>query len=139
MRIRYLGEYAREKRSYGCSRCGTGSYHGGYETFKTRDRHYYNGRLLIFNQGEIVDVDDMLGNFLLRRTYWDKNGIQRHAYEKVISKHEETWVEGYHIDPRTEVGELPPEKPKPPRDRVTKPDAVRRTIEANDGDVRVEV
>ena len=143
MLIRYLGEYTKEKRSYGCSRCGTGSSYGGVETYKTRDRHYYNGRLIVFNEGEVVSVDETLGNYLLKKKYRDPNGYYRNAYELVNNQVNAEWVEGYDIPALTEQPKLTKEElefiERERRKKATlATDAVSRTISANNGEVRVD-
>jgi len=62
MLIKYNGEYTRETRAYGCSKCGTGHSINGRAVYKTSDRTYYEGRLYIFKQDEPVEVDEILGS-----------------------------------------------------------------------------
>lgn len=146
MYIKYLGEYTTEKRSYGCSRCGTGSSYNGVESYKTRDRHYYNGRLIVFNQGEMVQVDEVLGNYLLRKQYRDRSGYMRYAYERVKPDHKEEWAEGYSIGELEEQPKLTPreieliERDRRERNRrKDQPeDAVERTLRTNSGVVKVD-
>ena len=57
MLVKYNGEYAREQRSYGCSKCGTGRSISGVETYRTVYRTYYSGRLYIFEQGKTYPVE----------------------------------------------------------------------------------
>ena len=59
MLIKYNGEYTRETRAYGCSKCGTGRSINGRAVYKTSDRTYYEGRLYIFKQDEPVEVDEI--------------------------------------------------------------------------------
>lgn len=80
MQVVYNGEYSREERAVGCSKCGTGRSVNGREVYKTMWRTYYEGRLYIFEQGKEVEVDDILGKFLLQRTYIDKDGTRKHSF-----------------------------------------------------------
>ena len=80
MLVKYNGEYARETRAYGCSKCGTGSSINGRAVYKTSDRTYYEGRLYIFKQDEPVEVDEILGKYLLSRVFTDTDGIFKNAY-----------------------------------------------------------
>ena len=83
MLIKYNGEYAQEVRTYsGCSRCGTGRSVNGKVVYKTQYRTYYEGRLIIFQQDKPVEVDDMLGNFLLKKTYRDANGKVKPSFSE---------------------------------------------------------
>lgn len=83
MQVRYLGEYARETKAYGCSKCGTGRSINGMEVYKTSYRTYYEGRLYIFEQGDTIEVDNILGKFLLSRTYVNKEGNVVNSFEEV--------------------------------------------------------
>ena len=86
MLVEYNGEYTRETRAYGCSKCGTASSINGRAVYKTSDRTYYEGRLYIFNQGEPVQVDNILGKYLLSRVYTDKDGVFKNAYSEVLEE-----------------------------------------------------
>ena len=92
MLVRYNGEYVRESRSYGCSKCGTGRSINGVETYKTVYRTYYDLRLYIFEKGKVYPVDDTLGKFLLNQTYTDKEGYIRHQFEEVPDNMESTYI-----------------------------------------------
>lgn len=83
MLIRYLGEYTREARAYGCSKCGTGTSSIGKEVYKTQYRTYFDGRLIIFKQGEVVKVDEVLGKFLLTKKHRDKQNYIKNSFELV--------------------------------------------------------
>lgn len=80
MLVKFTGEYSREERSYGCSKCGTGRSVSGKEVYKTSYRTYYGARLYIFNQDEPVEVDEVLGKYLLSRTYFNKEGVKTHSF-----------------------------------------------------------
>ena len=82
MLVKYNGEYTRETRADGCSKCGTSRSINGRDVYKTSDRTYYEGRLYIFNQGEPVQVDDILGKYLLSRVYTDTDGVFKNAYSE---------------------------------------------------------
>ena len=86
MLVKYNGEYTRETRAYGCSKCGTASSINARAVYKTSDRTYYEGRLYIFNQGEPVQVDDILGKYLLSRVYTDTDGVFKNAYSEVLEE-----------------------------------------------------
>ena len=86
MIVKYNGEYTRETRAYGCSKCGTASSINGRAVYKTSDRTYYEGRLYIFNQGERVQVDSILGKYLLSRTYTDTDGVVKNAYSEALEE-----------------------------------------------------
>lgn len=116
MQVRYNGEYARESRSYGCSKCGTGRSISGVETYRTVYRTYYSGRLYIFEQGKTYPVDDILGRYLTNLRYTDKEGVIRNTFTEVPDDTEATYVKDveekeFHIpeEPKPE----PSEKPKP--------------------------
>lgn len=83
MLLRYLGEYTTEARSYGCSRCGTGTRVSGKEVYKTRYQFYDGSRMVVFEQGSTVEVDDTIGEFLLRKRHRDKTGKFVNNFEKV--------------------------------------------------------
>ena len=83
MLIKYNGEYTRETRAYGCSKCGTGRSINGRAVYKTSDRTYYEGRLYIFKQDEPVEVDEILGKYLLSRVFTDTDGSFKNAYEEL--------------------------------------------------------
>lgn len=85
MLVKYKGEYVREKRTYGCSKCGTAHSVNGEEIYKTSYRTYYNGRLYIFEQDKEVEVDNILGAFLLSRSFTDKEGNVVKSFEEVTS------------------------------------------------------
>lgn len=108
MQVKYNGEYARESRSYGCSKCGTGRSISGVETYRTVYRTYYSGRLYIFEQGKTYPVDDILGKYLTNLRYTDKEGVIRNTFSEVPDNTEATYVRNveeteFHI----------PEEPKP--------------------------
>ena len=84
MLIKYNGEYTRETRAYGCSKCGTGRSINGRAVYKTSDRTYYEGRLYIFKQDEPVEVDEILGKYLLSRVFTDTDGTFKNAYEEAF-------------------------------------------------------
>lgn len=92
MLVRYNGEYVRESRSYGCSKCGTGRSINGVETYKTVYRTYYSGRLYIFEKGKTYPVDDILGKYLKNLKYTDKDGIIRNQFEEVPDNMESTYT-----------------------------------------------
>lgn len=92
MLVRYNGEYARESRSYGCSKCGTGRSINGVETYKTVYRTYYSGRLYIFEKGKTYPVDNILGKYLKNLKYTDKDGIIRNQFEEVPDNMESTYT-----------------------------------------------
>lgn len=93
MLIKYTGEYSREARSYGCSKCGTGRSISGQEVYKTSYRTYFDGRLIVFHQDQPVRVDDVLGKFLLTRKYTDKQGNLVNSFEEVRDESEGTWAD----------------------------------------------
>lgn len=122
MLVKYNGEYAREQRSYGCSKCGTGRSISGVETYRTVYRTYYSGRLYIFEQGKTYPVDDILGKYLTNLRYTDKEGVIRNTFSEVPDNTEATYVRNveeteFHIpeEPKpTEEAPAPtPEVPKP--------------------------
>lgn len=92
MLVRYNGEYARESRSYGCSKCGTGRSINGVETYKTVYRTYYSVRLYIFEKGKVYPVDDILGKYLKNLKYTDKDGNIRNKFEEVPDNMESTYA-----------------------------------------------
>ena len=61
----WQGDELLQDYAYGCSKCGTGRSINGRAVYKTSDRTYYEGRLYIFNQHEPVEVDEILGKYLL--------------------------------------------------------------------------
>lgn len=83
MLLRYLGEYTTESRSYGCSKCGTGTTVSGKEVYKTRYQFYDGRKMVVFNQGSVVEVDDTIGAFLLRKQHRDKTGKLVNNFEQV--------------------------------------------------------
>lgn len=84
MLIKYNGEYAREVRSYsGCSKCGTGRTTGGKEVYKTETKIFDGTRFLHWRVGETLNVDELIGRYLLRKTYVDKDGTEKHQFEEV--------------------------------------------------------
>lgn len=122
MQVKYNGEYARESRSYGCSKCGTGRSISGVETYRTVYRTYYNGRLYIFEQGKTYPVDDILGKYLTNLRYTDKEGVIRNTFSEVPDNTEATYVRNveeteFHIPeepkPAPKEEEKPTEEPKP--------------------------
>lgn len=122
MQVRYNGEYAREQRSYGCSKCGTGRSISGVETYRTVYRTYYSGRLYIFEQGKTYPVDDILGRYLTNLRYTDKEGVIRNTFTEVPDNTEATYVKDveeteFHIPeapkPAPKEEEKPTEAPKP--------------------------
>lgn len=108
MQVRYNGEYARENRSYGCSKCGTGRSISGVETYRTVYRTYYSGRLYIFEQGKTYPVDDILGKYLTNLRYTDKEGVIRNTFSEVPDSTEATYVRNVE-DTEFKL----PEEPKP--------------------------
>ena len=92
MLVKYKGEYARESRSYGCSKCGTGRSISGVETYRTVYRTYYGGRLYIFEQDKTYPVDEILGRYLTNLKYTDKQGNIRNTFEEVPDTTEATFV-----------------------------------------------
>lgn len=123
MQVRYNGEYAREQRSYGCSKCGTGRSISGVETYRTVYRTYYSGRLYIFEQGKTYPVDDILGRYLTNLRYTDKEGVIRNTFTEVPDDTEATYVKDveeteFHIPeaPKEEAPKPPVETPKPAED-----------------------
>lgn len=85
MQVVYKGEYVRQSRSYGCSKCGTGSSVGnGKEVYQTEYKIYFDKRFIKFKKDEPVDVDDLLGNFLLKKTHVDKNGDKQKTFEEYV-------------------------------------------------------
>lgn len=84
MQIKYNGEYAREVRSYaGCAKCGTGRVIGGKEVYKTETKIFDGTRFLHWRIGDVLTVDDFIGRYLLRKTYVDKDGTEKHPFEEV--------------------------------------------------------
>ena len=84
MLVKYNGEYTRETRAYGCSKCGTARSINGRAVYKISDRTYYEGRLYIFNKGEPVQVDNILGKYLLSRGFTDTDGVFKTAYSELV-------------------------------------------------------
>lgn len=135
MQVRYNGEYAREQRSYGCSKCGTGRSISGVETYRTVYRTYYSGRLYIFEQGKTYPVDDILGKYLTNLRYTDKEGVIRNTFSEVSDNTEATYVRNveeteFHIPEETKTTEeapkpseepTPTESPKPTEEQPTEP------------------
>lgn len=110
MQVKYKGEYARESRSYGCSKCGTGRSISGVETYRTVYRTYYGGRLYIFEQGKTYPVDEILGKYLTNLKYTDKQGNIRNTFEEVPDTTEATFVRDIE---NTEFKIAEEEAPKP--------------------------
>ena len=110
MQVKYNGEYARESRSYGCSKCGTGRSISGVETYRTVYRTYYGGRLYIFEQGKTYHVDEILGKYLTNLKYTDKQGNIRNTFEEVPDTTEATFVRDIE---NTEFKIAEEEAPKP--------------------------
>ena len=110
MLVKYKGEYARESRSYGCSKCGTGRSISGVETYRTVYRTYYGGRLYIFEQGKTYPVDEILGKYLTNLKYTDKQGNIRNTFEEVPDTTEATYVRDIE---NTEFKITEEEAPKP--------------------------
>lgn len=130
MQVRYNGEYAREQRSYGCSKCGTGRSISGVETYRTVYRTYYSGRLYIFEQGKTYPVDDILGKYLTNLRYTDKEGVIRNTFSEVPDNTEATYVRNveeteFHI----------PEEPKPAPTEEPKPTEVAPITNDDPGDL----
>lgn len=134
MQVRYNGEYAREQRSYGCSKCGTGRSISGVETYRTVYRTYYSGRLYIFEQGKTYPVDDILGRYLTNLRYTDKEGVIRNTFTEVPDDTEATYVKDveeteFHIPEAPKEEEKPAEalklseetKPTPESNKPTEP------------------
>lgn len=126
MQVKYNGEYARESRSYGCSKCGTGRSISGVETYRTVYRTYYGGRLYIFEQGKTYPVDEILGKYLTNLKYTDKQGNIRNTFEEVPDTTEATFVRDIeNTEFKIAEGEAPkPEAPveKPVEDNNPKPE-----------------
>lgn len=128
MLVKYNGEYAREQRSYGCSKCGTGRSISGVETYRTVYRTYYSGRLYIFEQGKTYPVDDILGKYLTNLRYTDKEGVIRNTFSEVPDNTEATYVRNveeteFHIpeEPKPTEEPTPTEPPKPTEEQPTEP------------------
>lgn len=114
MLVKYKGEYARESRSYGCSKCGTGRSISGVETYRTVYRTYYGGRLYIFEQDKTYPVDEILGKYLTNLKYTDKQGNIRNTFEEVPDTTEATFVRDIENTEFKIAEEAPkPEEPKP--------------------------
>lgn len=92
MLVKYNGEYVRESRSGGCSKCGTGRSIGGVETYKTVYRTYYSGRLYIFEKGKTYPVDDILGKYLLNLKTKGTDGTVKSVFEEIPNKGESTYT-----------------------------------------------
>lgn len=126
MQVRYNGEYAREQRSYGCSKCGTGRSISGVETYRTVYRTYYSGRLYIFEQGKTYPVDDILGRYLTNLRYTDKKGVIRNTFTEVPDDTEATYVKDveeteFHIPEAPKEDVKPSEEPHTPPIEAPKP------------------
>lgn len=84
MLVSYNGELLRENpRIGGCSKCGTGRSINGTKTFRTSWRTYYGGRFYNFEMEKPVEVDEILGKFLLGRTYKDDNGDILNSFKEI--------------------------------------------------------
>lgn len=92
MLVRYNGEYVRESRSGGCSRCGTGHSIGGVETYKTVYTTYYGVRMYRFEKGKVYPVDDTLGKYLKNLKYTDKDGSIHNSFDEVSDNMESTYT-----------------------------------------------
>lgn len=92
MLVKYNGEYVRESRSGGCSKCGTRYSISGVETYKTVYRTYYDLRLYIFEKGKVYPVDDTLGKFLLGIKTTNPDGTIKSAFEEIPDKGESTYT-----------------------------------------------
>lgn len=92
MLVKYNGEYVRESRSGGCSKCGTGYSIGGVETYKTVYKTYYNLRYYIFEKGKTYTVDDTLGKFLLNLKTTSPDGTIKNSFDEVEDKGESTYT-----------------------------------------------
>lgn len=124
MQVKYNGEYARESRSYGCSKCGTGRSISGVETYRTVYRTYYGGRLYIFEQGKTYPVDEILGKYLTNLKYTDKQGNIRNTFEEVPNTTEATFVRDIE-NTEFKIAEEEAPKPETPADNpgiVNKPE-----------------
>lgn len=124
MQVKYNGEYARESRSYGCSKCGTGRSISGVETYRTVYRTYYGGRLYIFEQGKTYPVDEILGKYLTNLKYTDKQGNIRNTFEEVPDTTEATFVRDIE-NTEFKIAEEEAPKPETPADNpgiVNKPE-----------------
>ena len=115
MQVKYNGEYARESRSYGCSKCGTGRSISGVETYRTVYRTYYGGRLYIFEQGKTYPVDEILGKYLTNLKYTDKQGNIRNTFEEVPDTTEATFVRDIE-NTEFKIAEVEAPKPESPVD-----------------------
>lgn len=81
MKVTFLGEITKQGGTGGgCGRCGTGRSVSQNEVYKNSHRTYYQNRLYVFNKGESVEVDDILGRYLLRRTYLDTDGKHKNSF-----------------------------------------------------------
>ena len=127
MQVKYNGEYARESRSYGCSKCGTGRSISGVETYRTVYRTYYGGRLQIFEQGKTYPVDEILGKYLTNLKYTDKQGNIRNTFEEVPDTTEATFVRDIE---NTEFKIAEEEAPKP--ETPVEPPLVNNPIESEE-------
>lgn len=132
MQVRYNGEYAREQRSYGCSKCGTGRSISGVETYRTVYRTYYSGRLYIFEQGKTYPVDDILGRYLTNLRYTDKEGVIRNTFTEVPDDTEATYVKDveeteFHIPEAPKEEEKPAEALKPSEETKPTPESNKPT------------
>lgn len=124
MQVKYNGEYARESRSYGCSKCGTGRSISGVETYRTVYRTYYGGKLYIFEQGKTYPVDEILGKYLTNLKYTDKQGNIRNTFEEVPDTTEATFVRDIE-NTEFKIAEEEAPKPETPADNpgiVNKPE-----------------
>lgn len=86
MLIKFNGELVKERSYYGggCSQCGTARSISGEEVHKTTYRTYYANKLYIFTKGQPVEVDSILGKFLLTKKYTDVNGVVKNSFEEVV-------------------------------------------------------
>lgn len=92
MLVKYNGEYVRESRSGGCSKCGTGRSIGGVETYKTVYTTYYGVRMYRFEKGKVYPVDDTLGKYLKNLKYTDKDGSIHNSFDEVPDNMESTYT-----------------------------------------------
>lgn len=92
MLVKYNGEYVRESRSGGCSKCGTRRSIGGVETYKTVYTTYYGVRMYRFEKGKVYPVDDTLGKYLKNLKYTDKDGNIHNSFDEVPDNMESTYT-----------------------------------------------
>lgn len=81
MRIKFNGVL--EKKNGGCSACGKKS-KSSYGFTNSKLYHMASGRSQVFRTGEVYEVSDIDGNFLLQYNDMpDANGLSRKIFEVV--------------------------------------------------------